>query len=228
MAKLKILAIIPARGGSKSIPLKNIKPINNKPLINYSIESALKSKIFDYIIVSTDHNKIKKISSKFKKIIIFGRSKKISNDSATTEVVVEDVLKKIKNQENYIPDWIFILEPTSPLRSVSTIKKAKNIIFNKKNFNSLISIKNIDHDPAKLKKNKLNFIFKRTSSRKYRIPLYCETSTLYCVKNSFFLRRKKIVENNPLGFLIPKIECIDINDIEDFKIAEKILKYKKK
>lgn len=224
MTKLKILAIVPARGGSKTIPLKNIKLINKKPLINYTIEGALKSKIFDHIIVSTDHKKIKKISSKYKKIIIFGRSKKISTDSATTEVVVEDVLKKIKIQKNYIPDWIFILEPTSPLRSISTIRKAKNLILNKKNFNSLISIKNIEHDPAKLKKNKLNFIFKRTNNRKHRIPLYCETSTLYCVKSSYFLKNKKIVENNPLGFLIPKIECIDINDIEDFKIAEKILK----
>ena len=227
MTKIKFIGIIPARGGSKSITLKNVKQINNKPLINYSIESALKSKVFDYIIVSTDHKKIKKISSKYKKLIIFDRSKKISTDSATTEVVVEDVLRKIKNQKNYIPDWIFILEPTSPLRSVETIKKAKNLILNKKNFNSLISIKNIEHDPAKLKKNKLNFIFKRTNNRKDRIPLYCETSTLYCVKNRYFLKRKKIVENNPLGFLIPKIECIDINDIEDFKIAEKILKNKK-
>ena len=224
MTKLKILAIVPARGGSKSITLKNIKLINNKPLINYTIESALKSKIFDHIIISTDHKKIKKISSKYKKITIFDRSKRISSDSATTEAVVEDVLKKIKNQENYIPDWIFILEPTSPLRSVETIKKAKNLIQKKKKINSLISIKNIGHDPAKLNKNKLNFIFKRTNNRKDRTPLYCETSTIYCVKNRYFNKRKKIVENNPLGFLIPKIECIDINDVEDFKIAEKILK----
>ena len=224
MTKLKILAIVPARGGSKSITLKNIKLINNKPLINYTIESALKSKIFDHIIISTDHKKIKKISSKYKKITIFDRSKKISSDSATTEAVVEDVLKKIKNQENYIPDWIFILEPTSPLRSVKTIKKAKNLIQKKKKINSLISIKNIGHDPAKLNKNKLNFIFKRTNNRKDRTPLYCETSTIYCVKNRYFIKSKKIVENNPLGFLIPKIECIDINDVEDFKIAEKILK----
>lgn len=224
MTKLKILAIVPARGGSKSITLKNIKLINNKPLINYTIESALKSKIFDHIIISTDHKKIKKISSKYKKITIFDRSKRISSDSATTEAVVEDVLKKIKNQENYIPDWVFILEPTSPLRSVKTIKKAKNLIQKKKKINSLISIKNIGHDPAKLNKNKLNFIFKRTNNRKDRIPLYCETSTIYCVKNRYFMKSKKIVENNPLGFLIPKIECIDINDVEDFKIAEKILK----
>ena len=223
MTKLKIIGIIPARGGSKSIPLKNIKLIKNKPLINYSIEGALKSKIFDYIVVSTDHKKIRTISSRYKKIIIFNRTKKISSDNASTELVVEDVLKKIQDLKNYKPDWIFILEPTSPLRSVDTIKKAKKIIEKKKNFNSLISIKKIDHDPARLKNNKLNFVFKRVNNRQKRNSLYCETSTLYCVKNSFFLKRKKIVEEKPLGFLIPKIESIDINDIEDFKIAEKIL-----
>ena len=76
MTKNKILGIIPARGGSKSIPLKNIKLINRIPLINYSIESAIRSKVFDYIVVSTDHEKIKKISSRYKKIIIFDRAKK--------------------------------------------------------------------------------------------------------------------------------------------------------
>ena len=134
MIKLKFLAIIPARGGSKSIPLKNIKLINKKPLINFTIESAIKSKIFDYIVISTDHKKIKKISSKYKKIIIFDRAKKISSDNAPTELVVEDVLNKIKHKKKYIPDWIFILEPTSPLRSIETINRAK-IIENKKNFN---------------------------------------------------------------------------------------------
>ena len=223
MTKIKILGIIPARGGSKSIPLKNIKLINKIPLINFTIKSAINSKIFDHIVVSTDHEKIKKISSRYKKIIIFDRAKKISGDNATTEVVVEDVLDKIK-QKKYIPDWIFILEPTSPLRSVETIQKAKRIIQKKKDLNSLISIKKIDHDPARLNKDKLNFIFKRANNRQKRIPLYCETSTLYCVKNSYFLKRKKIVEEKPFGFLIPKIECVDINDMEDFIIAEKILK----
>ena len=125
MTKIKILGIIPARGGSKSIPLKNIKLINKIPLINFTIKSAINSKIFDHIVVSTDHEKIKKISSKYKKIIIFDRAKKISGDNATTEVVVEDVFDKIKQKKKYIPDWIFILEPTSPLRSVETIQKAK-------------------------------------------------------------------------------------------------------
>ena len=133
-------------------------------------------------------------------------------------------MDKIKQKKKYIPDWIFILEPTSPLRSVETIQKAKRIIQKKKDLNSLISIKKIDHDPARLNKDKLNFIFKRANNRQKRIPLYCETSTLYCVKNSYFLKRKKIVEEKPFGFLIPKIECVDINDMEDFIIAEKILK----
>ncbi len=224
MAKLKIIAIIPARGGSKSIPLKNIKKINNKPLITYTIDSAKKSKIFDFIIVSSDHNKIKKISSKFKDILVFDRSKKISRDITPTEEVVTDVLKKIKDIKNYVPDWIFILEPTSPLRSINTILKAKKVISKIKNLNSLISIKKIDNTPAKLKKQRLNFIFNRVYQRQKRTQLYCESSTLYCVKSSYFLKNKKIVEKKPFCFVIPKIEGIDINDMEDFKIAEIILK----
>ena len=167
--------------------------------------------------------KNKKISSRYKKIIIFDRAKKISGDNATTEVVVEDVLIKLNKKKIYSRLDLYT-EPTSPLRSVETIQKAKRIIQKKKDLNSLISIKKIDHDPARLNKDKLNFIFKRANNRQKRIPLYCETSTLYCVKNSYFLKRKKIVEEKPFGFLIPKIECVDINDMEDFIIAEKILK----
>ena len=123
---MKILGLIPARGGSKSIPLKNIKILKGKPLIHYSIETAIKSKIFDYIVVSTDSEKIRNKCKKFNEIYIFNRDKKISLDKSPTEDVLKDVLLKLKKKFNYSPDYIFILEPTSPLRSINTISKAES------------------------------------------------------------------------------------------------------
>ena len=93
---MKIIAIIPARGGSKSIPNKNIKKLNGMPLINYTIENCLKSRIFDYIIVSTDSKKIFYKVKKFKKILTFDRNKNISKDNSKTEEVVIDVLDKLR------------------------------------------------------------------------------------------------------------------------------------
>ena len=101
---MKIIAIIPARGGSKSIPNKNIKKLNGTPLINYTIENCLKSGIFDYIIVSTDSKKIFNKVKKFKKILTFDRSRNISKDNSKTEETVIDVLNKLRVLKNYIRD----------------------------------------------------------------------------------------------------------------------------
>ena len=221
---MKIIAIIPARGGSKSIPNKNIKKLNGKPLINYTIENCLKSDIFDYIIVSTDSKKIFYKVKKFKKILTFDRNKNISKDNSKTEEVVIDVLDKLKSLKDYKPDWIFITEPTSPLRSKATLTNAKNILLKNKQINSLISLLKLNNIPGLLRNNKFNYIQNRKSRRQDRIPFYMESSTLYCVNYKYFIKTKKIVEKKPFGFEIPKLECIDINDFDDFKMAEALKK----
>jgi len=221
---MKIIAIIPARGGSKSIPNKNIKKLNGIPLINYTIKNCLKSGIFDYIIVSTDSKKIYNKVKKFKKILIFGRNKSISKDNSKTEGVVTNVLNKLRPLKNYKPDWIFITEPTSPLRSITTLINAKNILLKNKTINSLISLLKLNNIPGLLRNNKFNYIQNRKSRRQDRISFYMESSTLYCVNYKYFIKTKKIVEKKPFGFEIPKLECIDINDFDDFKIAEALKK----
>lgn len=220
---MKILGLIPARGGSKSIPLKNIKILKGKPLIHYSIETAIKSKIFDNIVVSTDSKKISSKCKKFDKIYIFNRDKKISLDKSPTEDVVKDVLIKLKKKFNYSPDYIFILEPTSPLRSTKTIRKAKNILKNKK-VNSLITVKEIGNIPGKIKQNKFHYNEKRINRRQERQKYYEESSTLYCVKHTYFLMTNKIVSKRPFCFSVDKKEAIDINDYDDFDIATKLIK----
>lgn len=222
---MKFLAIIPARNGSKRLKRKNIKLFCGSPLINYTITNAIKSKIFSYIVVSSDIKNIeKKIPKSNKKLLIFSRNKKISSDNATTESVVEDVLEKIKIKKNFSPDWIFILEPTSPLRSINTILKAKKIIKNNDKINSLISVKPIEGTPGSISKNKINFLYKREANSKKRRKLYVESSTIYCVNKKYFLKHKKIVEKKPGIFIVDKLESFDINDIKDFIIAESIKK----
>ena len=113
---LKILAIIPARGGSKTIPLKNLYKLNKKPLIQYTIESAVSSKIFEKIVVSSDSKKILDFSKKNKKISIHKRPKKYALDFSSTDSVVECVLND-EMKKNKIYDYLCVIEPTSPLRS---------------------------------------------------------------------------------------------------------------
>lgn len=221
---MKILAIIPARGGSKSILLKNIKKLNKVPLISYTIRNCIKSKIFNHIIVTTDSKKIFNLAKKYKNIIALDRSKSISKDTSRVEEAVSDVLGKIFLIKKYQPDWIFILQPTSPLRSVDTLIKAKNIIIRNNKINSLISLLELNSNPGKLKNSRFIYFEKRRYRRQEHQSFFMESSTLYCVKYKYFKRTKKIVEKKPFGFKVPKIECVDINDLDDFKIAEALAK----
>ena len=113
--KLKFLAIIPARGGSKEIKNKNLIKINNKPLVSYSIESAKKSKFIDKIVVTTDNKNIMRVSKNFGAEIIM-RPKNISGDKAKVEDAILHALDYLKHKKKYIPDYLVLLQPTSPLR----------------------------------------------------------------------------------------------------------------
>lgn len=114
---MKNLVIIPARGGSKGIPGKNLKKLAGRPLIEWSIESAKNAKCVDRIIVSTDCSKIQEIAATCGAEVPFLRPAEISGDRATTESAIIHCLKFLQQEENYIPDNIILLQATSPIRS---------------------------------------------------------------------------------------------------------------
>src|SRR5699024_2425689 len=122
---MKNLAIIPARSGTKGLPDKNIKLLNNKPLMAYTIEVALKSKKYEQVVVSTDSEKYAKIAKKYGAHIPYIRSENLSNDTASTWDVVRDVLTYYKNK-NIFYDTVSLLQPTSPFRKHQDIINAYN------------------------------------------------------------------------------------------------------
>lgn len=134
---MNVLAIIPARGGSKGIPCKNIKKINGKPLLQYTIKAALNSKFISKTVVTTDSEKIGKIAMRLGASTII-RPKNLAGDKAQIEPTMEHVLKKLKNEENYIPDMIILLQNTSPLRNSKDIDNAFRK-FKTKKFDSVLS-----------------------------------------------------------------------------------------
>jgi len=138
---MQILGIIPARGGSKGIRLKNIRKLAGKPLINYTIEEAKKSKI-NKIIVSTDNKKIAKASETAGAEVPFFRPKKFSGDKTSTLQVVEHALNFLNKNQSYKPDIIIILQPTSPLRSFKIINKSINLLKKSKS-SSVITVSKI-------------------------------------------------------------------------------------
>ncbi len=136
---LKILAIIPGRGDSKGIPSKNIQKLGELPLIAHTIRSAKKSTKVNRIIVSTDNKKIAKIAREYGADVPFLRPKKFSRDSSSTLDVVQHTIHYLQKVENYTPDIITILLPTSPFRSPDLIDKSIKLL-KKTNATSVVSV----------------------------------------------------------------------------------------
>ena len=228
--KNKVLCVIPARGGSKSIPNKNIIKLNKKNLIDYTIEQSIRIKLIDKVIVSSDSEKIINKIAKFKKnkkFSIIKRPKKFSLDTSPTEQVINHTIDQIE-KNNYKPDNILILEPTSPLRKDESVIKFIQIMQNNK-YNSYISVSELSHTPAKIRKNKLEFIFKNQPRRRQdRKSLYCEGGSMYGSNYKKYKKFKKIVVEPICPILINTIESFDINNKDDLYIVESILKNKKK
>ena len=134
---MNVLSIIPARGGSKGIPLKNLIKIKNKPLLHYTVKASLKSKFVNRTIVSTDSSKIAKVALSLGSEVII-RPKKLANDTIGLEPTINHVLEYLKNTENYVPDIILILQNTSPLRNSTHIDEALILLKNKK-YDSILS-----------------------------------------------------------------------------------------
>ena len=118
------LALIPARGGSKGLPRKNIKNLLGKPLIAWSIEAALNSKVVDRMIVSTDDKEISNVAKFCGAEVPFIRPTELAQDNSTTFSVIGHALDWLENRQSYVPDYLILLEPTSPLRDATDVERA--------------------------------------------------------------------------------------------------------
>lgn len=227
--KKQCLAIIPARGGSKRIPRKNVLPLGGKPLVAYSIEHARKSKLVDRVIVSTDDNAVAGISGKYGAEVI-KRPLKISNDTATSESALIHVLNHLEKKEGYCPDIVVFLQCTSPLRNVCDIDNAIKI-FLKAKADSLLSVVKFDKYIWQVKKGKvspINYDYKKRWREQDFPPQYQENGSIYIFKPEV-LRKY----NNRLGgkiaiYEMEELSFIQIDSRKDIELFECILnKFKK-
>ena len=224
-----VLGIIPARGGSKGIKNKNLKKIKGKTLIEYTISEAKKSKLINDIYVSTDSNKIINIAKK-NKINFIKRPKELSKDHSKTIDAIKHVTKFYKKKFNFFPDYIIILQPTSPLRKSFHIDKALNKIFRNKSSDSLVSCIKIKHNfnPESLMQiNKNgNLVFKKTLLRRQDKKQYYARNgaAIYIIKYPIYL--KKIFGKNTIPYIMDTNSSLDIDDIDDLKYFRKLISEK--
>jgi N-acylneuraminate cytidylyltransferase len=225
---IKSLAIIPARGGSRRIPRKNIRPFMGKPVIGYPITAAIQSECFAEIMVSTDNKEIAEIAKSFGATVPFMRSEKNANDYATTADVLLEVLEEYKKLNKYF-DYCCCIYPVTPLINAEILSDAmKKIIVSEAD--SLMPVIRYSHPiqrALRINNNEyLSYIqpeyaFFRTQDLP---PCYHDAGQFYFFKIDTFLMNKVLVSLNTLALEIPEQQVQDIDTEEDWQMAE--LKYR--
>lgn len=222
------LAIIPARCGSKGLKDKNIKLLNGKPLIAYTIEAAIKSEKFSHIMVSTDSYDYAKIAIEYGAEVPFYRSENTSSDSASSWDVVKEVLEEYKKSGIEF-DTFTLLQPTSPLRDFSDIKNAFNI-FNEKSAIAVVSVCEMEHSPLWSNilpaDDSMNGFLKDTSNRqRQRLDkFYRINGAIYLSTVKAFYENTNLYREGCFAYKMPLEKSIDIDTELDFKITESIIK----
>ncbi len=219
---LKTLAIIPARSGSKGLVDKNIKNLAGKPLIAWSIETALNSNIFDEVIVSTDSQKYADIAKKYGASVPFLRSKENSSDNASSWSVVKEVVDNVDKKF----DVIVLLQPTSPLREAKDIKASIDL-FIKKDADYVLSVCKCPH-PVQWtniigKDLSLDNFIKKEYLDKRRQDLeqnYILNGAIYILRAELLSEKINMFTNKSFAYIMSEANSIDIDTDLDFRMAE--------
>ena len=224
---MKILAIIPARKNSKRIKDKNKILLKNKKLIEHTFLLTKKSKLFTQILLTTDDEKLIKLSKKYNILAPWVRPKKISGDfSPSYKAVIHAYDWYEKNYEKV--DGVFILQPTSPFRTIKTLKEMIKI-FKKSNKKSVINVSKCNEHPEWMIRLKNNTILPYISKKKFEsrsqslAKLYRINGLGYLINPSVLKKEETLIPKNSIPCINKsKIESIDIDDMQDYLIAKKI------
>ena len=220
---MEILAIIPARGGSKGILNKNIQNVGGIPLVVRTINAALKSKLINKIIVSTDDNRIADIAID-NGVEIIKRPSKICGDTASSELALLDTLMQIKNRDNYVPEIIVFLQCTSPFTVLDDIDGTINTLVSS-DADCALAVTKFDHFLWKYDKNQdsligVNHDEKKQRKRRQELSTqYLETGSVYVMKTKEFIKYKKRFFGRIAYHVIPKHRVFEIDEPVDLAIS---------
>lgn len=221
---MSILAIIPARAGSKGIPGKNIKPLAGKPLIAHSIEQARNSDLVTRIVVSTDGDQIAQVARDYGAEVIT-RPAEISGDTATSESALLHALYTLHETEAYDPDLIVFLQCTSPIRQPHDIDRAIQTLRDA-NADSLLSVVPSHRFLWGIREGtvkSLNYDFRSRPRRQDREPEYAENGSIYVLKPSILRQQQNRLGGKIALYVMDAWSAVDIDDPEDFELCEWIL-----
>lgn len=231
--EVKIIAIIPARGGSKGLPRKNIIPLGGKPLISHSIEVAKKSKLIERVFVTTDDEEIANVAKKYGAEVPFIRPAELAQDDTPPGPVLDHVLKFLSDEEGIKPEIIVWLEPPCPFRTAKEVDEAIHILQGDPEADSLRAVCEPFQNPYKswtLEGKYLEPLMEQKGNAFHSGPrqntktVYWQNGTIFLIKRSTLLNKGNMFGDKILPFIMPDSRFIDIDTKEDLALAEFYLK----
>lgn len=230
MKKYGILGVIPARGGSKTVSKKNIKPLLGKPLIAYTIAPALKSKLLTRVIVSSDDKEIIDVSKRYGADVPFIRPKKLATDLALATDVIRHAVLETERLEGKKYDYVVMLQPTTPLRTTEDIDNALMKLI-KTGADSVISVVNVGTiHPVRMKRivdDRLVDYAKEPMEnmpKELLPPVYIRSGAIYAVKRDILVNRRSFKGDDCRPYVMPEERAINIDSEMDFLLAEALMK----
>lgn len=223
---MRILAVIPARGGSKGIPDKNIYPLMGKPLIEYTIECVLASQCSMDIAVSTDSSRIMKVASKYSEVICIPRPAELASDTASTESALTHALQYMKNVYGKEYDAVMTLQATSPLRKPETIESFVARYEEIQNeYDAMLTLHENRADHWICNEGNYERLYPEAPRRRQeRKPLFIENSCIYITSVESLLATNSVLGKHANGYVISEEEGMDINEPLDITIIDSIMK----
>ena len=226
---MKVVAVIPARAGSKGIPGKNLLNIGGKPLISWSIEAAVNSAAIDKIIVTSDGDEILSVAKSYKEVTALKRPAELAQDHTPTAPVIVHALKELKiDGEEY--NYLILLQPTSPLRNHKDIDAAFEVL-KASDANTLISVVQPSHHPLKSFKSNENGYLEGLVNNEYPFmprqvlpKAYQPNGAIYIIEVKEFLERETFFTNKTIAYEMSASKSIDLDTAEDIEKIEKQLK----
>ncbi|MDD6169428.1 MAG: acylneuraminate cytidylyltransferase family protein [Lachnospiraceae bacterium] len=225
---MKNIAIIPARSGSKGLKNKNIKLLNGKPLLAYTVEAALQSGLFDCVHVSTDSEEYADIAREFGADVPFLREAELASDTSNTWDALRFVIKEYEELGQKF-DTVCLLQPTSPLRDATDIKNAYQI-FEKKKAESVISVCETEHSPLlcntlKESGSMKGFIDMKKVGRRQELSTYYRLNgAIYIQTVDLLMQGGDLYGDKSYAYVMEKEHSVDIDDEMDFMFAEVMIK----
>ena len=224
----KVLGIIPARGGEQEVPRKNIRPINNRTLLFYTIKHAQKCEFIDHLLVSTEDTEIAD-HARDMNCEVHKRPIQLAQKTSSMDEVILDVLVSVQ-KNNYSFDSFILLQPTSPYRTHEHIRKAWNSFQNQKEADTLYSVFPKDKSLCRIfRKDEAGFLVpavdlsKNFSNRQDLPEVFMPNGAIFIQKVSTFLKIKKLCLGKIMPFIMLEEESMDIDALEDFEEAERVI-----